>query len=252
MYTEILGALLSVLSIWAVTAVLVFIAIQRITNDNYEIHSHIMVITSGCAVGVNILMALILHQSPITHGHSHHGHRPHRESDNNRAHSHSHSHGNTSVRAAFIHVVGDLLQSFGVLLAAIVIHFRPEFKMADPICTFLFSFFVLGTTITILKDVFRILMEGVPTGIHFNNVKDILLSLRGVKATHNLHMWALTMSQTVLSVHVAIEKDADPQVVVMEATRLLESEFGFSSITIQAEQYSDDMVYCPECQDLAD
>ena len=52
---EILGALVSALSIWAVTAVLVFIAIQRILNDDYEIHSGIMLITSGCAVGVNIM-----------------------------------------------------------------------------------------------------------------------------------------------------------------------------------------------------
>lgn len=37
---------------------------------------------------------------------------------------------------------------------------QPEYKIADPICTFLFSVFVLGTTITILRDVFRILMEG--------------------------------------------------------------------------------------------
>lgn len=52
---EILGALLSALSIWAVTAVLVFIAIQRILHDDYEIHSGIMIITSGCAVGVNVM-----------------------------------------------------------------------------------------------------------------------------------------------------------------------------------------------------
>lgn len=38
--------------------------------------------------------------------------------------------------------------------------FQPEYKVADPICTFLFSVFVLCTTVTILRDVFRILMEG--------------------------------------------------------------------------------------------
>lgn len=42
--------------------------------------------------------------------------------------------------------------------------FQPEYKVADPICTFLFSLFVLGTTVTILRDVFRILMEGTPPG----------------------------------------------------------------------------------------
>lgn len=53
--TEILGGLFSVLSIWIVTAVLLFIAIQRITSNDYEIHSNVMLITSGCAVVVNML-----------------------------------------------------------------------------------------------------------------------------------------------------------------------------------------------------
>uniref|UniRef100_UPI003AAF47A3 proton-coupled zinc antiporter SLC30A2-like n=1 Tax=Centroberyx gerrardi TaxID=166262 RepID=UPI003AAF47A3 len=256
---EILGVLLSVLSIWAVTAVLVFIAVQRIIEDDYEIQSHIMLITSGCAVGANVLMALILHQSGSSHGHSHgfpysrlqkdeeqrgHGH--------SHSHSHFHSHGNASVKAAFIHVVGDLLQSIGVLLAATIIHFWPEFKIADPICTFLFSVLVLGTTLTVTKDVLRILMEGSPQDLNFNTVRETLLSVSGVKATHNLHMWGLSMSHSLLSVHVAIEEDADTQTVLTKATTLLRSEFGFSSITIQVERYSEEMLDCTQCQDLAD
>lgn len=61
-------------------------------------------------------------------------------------------HENINVRAAFIHVVGDCLQSVGVFVAALVIFFKPEWKLADPICTFIFSIIVLGTTITIMKD----------------------------------------------------------------------------------------------------
>lgn len=58
---------------------------------------------------VSISLAFILHQSPVRHSHSH---------------SPSEEHSNTSVRAAFIHVLGDLLQSLGVLLAATIIYFR--------------------------------------------------------------------------------------------------------------------------------
>ncbi|KAM3871176.1 zinc transporter 2 [Diretmus argenteus] len=249
---EMLGVLLSVLSIWVVTGILVFIAIQRIINDDYEIHSQIMLITSGCAVGVNILMALILHQSSASHGHSHGVSYSRLRDGEDPGHGHSHGHGTASVKAAFIHVVGDLLQSVGVLLAATIIHFRPEFKIADPICTFLFSILVLGTTLTITKDVFRVLMEGTPQDIHFNAVREILLSMSGVKATHNLHMWGLNMSQSLLSVHVAIEEDADAQMVLKKATKLLRSEFGFSSITIQVERYAEDMLSCTQCQDLTD
>lgn len=97
-------------------------------------------------------MVLILHQSGVPHGN---GHRPNQHQQQGHC-----NHGNASVRAAFIHVVGDLVQSVGVLLAAAIIHFWPEYKVADPICTFLFSALVLGTTFPVTKDVFRVLMEG--------------------------------------------------------------------------------------------
>lgn len=74
-----------------------------------------------------------------THGHSHGG----------GAHSHGE---NINVRAAFIHVLGDVLQSIGVFCAAIIIYFKPTWQLADPICTFIFSIIVLYTTVTILKD----------------------------------------------------------------------------------------------------
>uniref|UniRef100_A0A3Q1FQ91 Probable proton-coupled zinc antiporter SLC30A3 n=1 Tax=Acanthochromis polyacanthus TaxID=80966 RepID=A0A3Q1FQ91_9TELE len=231
---EILGMLLSIVSIWAVTVVLVLSAVQRITDGDYEINSQIMLVTSGCAVGVNVLMVLILHQSGAPHGHSH-GLPTGQTHKDKQHHGHSHSHGNASVKAAFIHVVGDLLQSVGVLLAATIIHFWPEYKVADPICTFLFSVLVVATTFPVTKDVFRILMEGTPQDLSFSAVKDLLLSVRGVAAVHGLHMWSVNMSQSLLSVHVAAE-DSDSQVILRKATKLLRSKFGFSSITIQVER----------------
>ncbi|XP_063080230.1 proton-coupled zinc antiporter SLC30A2-like [Engraulis encrasicolus] len=249
--SEILGALLSALSIWAVTAVLVFIAIQRILNDDYEIHTGIMIITSGCAVGVNILMALILHQSGSSHGHSHSG----------LSHGHSHgscssqatgNHGNASVRAAFIHVLGDLLQSLGVFLAALIINCWPEYKIADPICTFLFSVFVLATTITILRDIVSILMEGAPKGYDFDSVKDALLTVSSVQAVHDLHIWALTPSHRLLSVHLAIEDVANAQQVLMESTEMLQSKHGFRRVTIQIELHSTAMAFCSQCLEPMD
>nr|XP_046268799.1 zinc transporter 2-like isoform X2 [Scatophagus argus] len=237
---EILGVLLSVVSIWAVTAVLVMSAVQRITDGDYDIDSQIMLVTSGCAVGVNVLMVLILHQSGAPQGHSHSFPTGRQQGDKqHRGRGHHHGHGNASVKAAFIHVLGDLVQSVGVLLAATIIHFWPEYKAADPICTFLFSVLVLGTTLPVTKDVFRVLMEGTPRDVDLNAVRELLLSVRGVVAVHGLHVWSLNMSRSLLSVHVAAE-DADTQIVLTKATTLLRSEFTFSSITIQVERYQDD------------
>uniref|UniRef100_A0A3Q0RP06 Probable proton-coupled zinc antiporter SLC30A3 n=1 Tax=Amphilophus citrinellus TaxID=61819 RepID=A0A3Q0RP06_AMPCI len=229
---EILGMFLSVMSIWAVTAVLVFSAVQRISSGDYEIDSQIMLITSGCAVGVNVLMVLILHQPGNSHGHSHGFATSLVQRDEQ---CQRRDHGSASVKAAFIHVVGDLLQSVGVLLAATIIRFWPEYKVADPICTFLFSLLVLGTALPVTKDVFRILLEGAPRGVSFGAVRELLLSAEGVSAVHGLHMWSLNMTHSLLSVHVVAEEDADSQIILRKATKLLRSEFGFSSITIQVD-----------------
>ncbi|XP_040835691.1 zinc transporter 2 isoform X2 [Ochotona curzoniae] len=238
---EILGALLSVLSIWVVTGVLVYLAVQRLISGEYEIEGGTMLITSGCAVAVNIIMGLILHQS--SHGHSHgHGH----------SHDAGQSQENPSVRAAFVHVIGDFLQSLGVLVAAYILYFKPEYKYIDPICTFLFSILVLGTTLTILRDVILVLMEGTPKGMDFTAVRDLLLSVEGVQALHSLHIWALTMAQPVLSVHIAIAENADAQAVLKMASARLQGRFHFHTMTIQIEDYSEDMRDCQACQGPSD
>ncbi|XP_044865062.1 zinc transporter 3 [Mauremys mutica] len=249
--SETLSALASVLSIWVVTGVLVYLASARIISNDYEIDARAMLVTSACAVGINIIMAYILHQSVTGHGHAR-GYEKMEESPGCCAPPGSPLPGSTSVRAAFVHVVGDLLQSLGVLTAATVIYVEPQYKIADPISTFLFSVFVLGSTITILRDVFRVLMEGAPRGVEFSAVKDVLLAVKDVKDAHNLHLWALTLSHHVVSVHVAVGAGADMEDVLQEATAQLQSTFGFVSCTVQVERYLEDMAACRQCQDPRD
>ena len=105
-----------------------------------------------------------LHQH--AHGHSHGGYE--KESGDTRHHGHSHDvknagrKENINVKAAFIHVIGDFVQSLGVFTAALIIYFKPEWKIVDPICTFIFSVLVLCTTISILRNTMNVLMEGNP------------------------------------------------------------------------------------------
>ncbi|OWK51196.1 Zinc transporter 3 [Lonchura striata] len=265
--SETLGALASVLSIWVVTAALVYLAAARIISNDYEIEAQAMLATSACAVGVNLVMAYILHQSPAGHGHGP-GAYEQLESSVACQPSHSPLPGSTSVRAAFVHVVGDLLQSISVLVAATIIYFKPQCKIADPISTLFFSVFVLGSTITILRDVFRVLMEGgrdvcgprvapcdqvvlagTPRGLEFDAVKEVLLGASGVRGVHDLHLWALTLSHPAVSVHVAVDAGTDAETVLQEVTALLQSRFGFALCTVQVEQHQEESAGCPHCQD---
>ncbi|XP_051942393.1 zinc transporter 2-like isoform X1 [Hippocampus zosterae] len=117
---EIMGMLLSLSSIWAVTVLLASSAVQRMSDGDYDINSDVMLLTSGCGVAVNVLMVLILYQSGIAHTHSHNRAFPQKDAERSGL---AHRSGNASVKAACIHAVGDLIQSLGVLLAAGIIHF---------------------------------------------------------------------------------------------------------------------------------
>ncbi|EHB14511.1 Zinc transporter 3 [Heterocephalus glaber] len=244
--SETLGALASVVSLWMVTGILLYLAFIRLLHSDYHIEGGAMLLTASIAVCANLLMAFVLHQAGPPHSHGARGaeYAPLEEEPGDPLPL-----GNTSVRAAFVHVLGDLLQSLGVLAASILIYFKPQYKVADPISTFLFSICALGSTAPTLRDVLRILMEGTPRSVGFEPVRDTLLSVPGVRATHELHLWALTLTYHVASAHLAIDAAADPETVLAEASARLYSRFGFSSCTLQVEQYQPEMAQCLRCQE---
>ncbi|TPP56647.1 Zinc transporter [Fasciola gigantica] len=267
---EVVGALASVLMIWLVTGILVYLAVMRVIHQHYEIDGKIMLITSIIGVCVNIIMVLTLHDHG--HGHSHGGgpsdRSPLKGHSHGGSHEHSHSNGagdhehkvdqrtqreaqrqNITVRAALIHVIGDLVQSLGVFVAAMIIFFKPSLKVVDPICTFVFSILVLITTINILRDTLNVLMEATPRGLEFNEVKNALNDIPGVVELHNLRMWSLTMNKTAVSVHLAIDREYDSQEILRQASSLLRMRYLVHEVTIQMEPYIPEMADCQRCQE---
>ena len=67
--------------------------------------------------------------------------------------------------SAYLHVLGDMLMSVGVIIAAAIIYLKPEYKIADPICTYLFSVIVCFTTVPVFKECIFVLLEGTPESI---------------------------------------------------------------------------------------
>ncbi|XP_046846271.1 zinc transporter 2-like [Xenia sp. Carnegie-2017] len=235
---EVMGALLSMLIIWVLTGVLVYEAIKRVINGNHKVNANIMLIIAGVGIGVNILMGLVLghnhsHGASSTgsHGHSH-GERKLSSTPSVKKHAEEK---NMNVQAAFVHVIGDLLQSLGVLVAAIIIKFKPNWSIADPICTFLFSVIVVFTTITVLRDALLVLMEGTPKGIDLNDIKEGIGKINGVIAIHDLHVWSLTLGNIALSAHLDIEDENESQRILLEATQLIDAVYHIRHSTIQIE-----------------
>lgn len=59
-------------------------------------------------------------------------------------------------------MLGDAITSIGVIIASLIIYFKPEYKIADPLITFVFSVIVLFTTLPVVNDSLVILLEGAP------------------------------------------------------------------------------------------
>lgn len=241
---EVIGALTSVLTIWLVTGILVYVAALRIVSMDFTIDATVMLITSGIGVIVNVIMGLSLHQ----HSHSHSAPSSDVERVNSPAAHPPEEAKNINVRAAFIHVIGDFIQSTGVFVAALIIYFREDWKIIDPICTFVFSVLVLMTTYSILKDTINVLMEGIPKDIDFNDVLETFLSIEGVVAVHNLRIWALSLGKTALATHVAIDENANASEILAIATRKIHEKYNFFEMTIQIEYFQPKMRSCDQCQ----
>ncbi|GIY95320.1 zinc transporter 2 [Caerostris extrusa] len=194
---EVIGALISILSIWLLTGILLYAAIQRMISQDFEIDAKIMLIVAIIGMLANVILSLGL-LCPLA-----------KKSKGNTSQRHG-----MGLRSAFIHVVGDFVHTTGVLVVGILIYFVPSYKMADPIITIIFSFIVLITTLTILKDIVVILMEGVPKHISFKKIHEILFSLPQVSQVHHLRMWSLTLGKVALSAHVVIKRGENPSQVL--------------------------------------
>eukprot|EP00891_Asterochloris_glomerata_P007733 jgi/Astpho2/7733/e_gw1.00116.13.1_t len=244
---EVLGGMLSVLIIWVVTGVLVFEAVQRCRHPE-DVDGKIMFILAVSGIVVNLLTLAVLGGQ---HGHSHGGHDHGHGSHSHGGHEHSH-HGGASTSAprlheslgmkgAVIHVLGDCVQSAGVALAAILIWVKPEWKIADPLCTFVFAILVLLTTRGMVRDILDIVMERVPRGLDIEHLADGFNAIEGVKDIHDLHVWAIKPGMLVLAMHVDILPDEDAAEVLRRITKRCRAR-GIDHSTIQLSAHGE---VCP-------
>ena len=124
---------------------------------------------------------------------------------------------NVNVRAAFIHIIGDIIQSIGVVIAAIIIMIDQDLHLADPICTFICSVLVFMTTIPILRECLLVLMEASPAEIDIAALEQDLQRKTGCSSLHDLHVWSISVGKHALSVHMEGE---EPLRILKKATEI--------------------------------
>ncbi|XP_057852881.2 metal tolerance protein A1 [Cryptomeria japonica] len=172
------------------------------------------------------------------HDHNVHDHDVHssatdeRQPEGNKVHKGF----NINVQGAYIHVLGDLIQSIGVMIGGAIIWIYPKLHIIDLICTLFFSLVVLGTTIKMLRSALEVLMESTPREIDATELEEGLCSIPGVLTVHELHIWAITVGKVLLACHVRIQSDANAEMVLHRVKTYIESEHNISHITVQIER----------------
>ncbi len=144
-----------------------------------------------------------------------------------------HRHG-LNVRAAYLHVLGDLLGSLGVLLAAAGIGFL-GWWWADPLVSVVIGVIIIVSAVRLVLESVHVLMEGSPAHLDPEEVRGRLSGLAGVCEVHDLHLWSLGGDNPLLTAHLVLDHSRDGSSVLREATELLRRKFGIRHATLQVE-----------------
>lgn len=250
---EVLGALLSVQLIWLVSGLLLYEAVDRIHKPK-TVNGKLMFYIAAFGFIVNFIMVTWLGHDHSHHGcdHAHHDHEHDGEVEEEEmcALTAKEDHEtnlpvstpsakakilNINLQGAYLHVMADLIQSVGVMIAGAIIWVAPQWYMVDLMSTLIFSVLVLSTTLSLLKNVFCILMEGTPGGIDVESLADGLKRMKGVRQVHDLHVWAITLDKVALSCHVVAESGVYSGEIVHNIRLYCERTYSIHHVTVQVE-----------------
>jgi len=147
-------------------------------------------------------------------------------------------HGSKSLnlRGAYLHVLGDLLSSIGVLIGGLLVHVTGEARIDAAVAAGI-ALVILASAVRLTRDAVDVLLEAIPKGITILDVNRTLLATEGVIAVHDVHVWSLTTGVEALSAHVLVERADLPQTdrILADINRALADRFQIEHSTIQVE-----------------
>jgi cobalt-zinc-cadmium efflux system protein len=203
---EILAALVNGAALAAISALIVIEAIGRLTHPQPVRGPAMLAIASGGLV-VNLVGLRVLHAG---------------------------RHESLNLRGAWMHVGSDALGSLGAMVAGFLT-WRLGWSLADPAASILIALLVVYSSWSLLRQAMDVLMEGTPRGIDADEVRGALLSVQGVRAVHDLHIWTITSGMHALSAHVAVPRDETRSSLLVDIRGVLGKRFGIDHVTIQVE-----------------
>lgn len=138
-----------------------------------------------------------------------------------------------NVKGAYLHMAADTLVSVGVVVSGIVISYTGWYVI-DPIIGILIAIVIVVSTWGLLRDSVRLSLDGVPAGTDTIAVERGIRSVEGVCDIHHLHIWAISTTETALTVHVVI-KDTSRMEEIKSAIKERLLECGVQHVTLEFE-----------------
>jgi cobalt-zinc-cadmium efflux system protein len=220
---EILASFVNSVILALLSVYVLYEAFRRIFEPP-EIQSFPIIIVAAIGLALNFIGMLLL---------------------NDRGHHHTHNDDTDkqkeqeeilNVKAVYLEILSDTIGAAGVIVAGIIM-LTTKFYLADPIISIVLALFMIPRTWSIMKKAIHILMEGSPSNIPHEKVKEAILGIKGVTGVFELHIWTITSGMNSLSAHVVIIDTSKSQVILQEINAVLEKQFKITHSTIQIETY---------------
>ncbi|MBO1012317.1 cation transporter [Achromobacter sp. SD115] len=140
-----------------------------------------------------------------------------------------------NVKGAYLEVWADMLGSVGVIVGAVLIWFT-GWRWVDSALAVGIGFMVFPRTWVLLRECVNILLEGVPPGMSLQAVRAAIAGTAGVASIHDIHLWAVTQSNPMLTGHVVLVPGADGEQVRCAIEARLQEDFDLHHTTLQMER----------------
>jgi cobalt-zinc-cadmium efflux system protein len=142
--------------------------------------------------------------------------------------------GDLNVRGAFLHLLGDAAISLGVVVAGAVIYFT-GWNRLDPLASLVIAVLIVWGTWGLLREAVTLSLAAVPEGIDRSSVESYLRSLPGVSEVHDLHIWAMSTTETALTAHLVRPGAGLDDHLLHDICQELEHRFKIAHATLQVE-----------------
>jgi cobalt-zinc-cadmium efflux system protein len=142
---------------------------------------------------------------------------------------------NLNVRGAAIHVLGDLLGSVAALVAGGVIMLT-AWTPIDPLLSVLVAAIIVRSGWHVVSASAHILLEGAPKELDTRKIgPDLVVNVEGVDGVHHVHVWSITQSRRMVTLHALVCETTDSDKVVKDIKARLKEKFGLDHATIEIE-----------------